>query len=108
MPGLPSGMPVPPHIGAPADLVTNRDQTRSRFVDQAAEKTRRAARFVQSAGSLRDSLVPFPDVRALAEAQVSGQLDEALERKLFSAAGFSDKAISHCTVQELRPALADL
>jgi type II restriction enzyme len=101
-------MPLPPHINAPEALVTKHDQTRQGFVGQAASKTEKASPFVAEASSLREQLNRFPSVEVLATEQIAGALDNALEKMLFAAAGFSDKAIRHCTSEELRPALATL
>ena len=101
-------MPLPSHVHSPEALVTNHEQTRQGFVGQALSKTEKASPFVAEAARLREQLRRFPSVDALAKAQISGAIDGAFEKMLFAAAGFSEKAIKHCSSQELRPALATL
>lgn len=88
----------PPRIESPADLVTSHEAICAGFLDQALEKSKAADPYVEEALEFWKRL------------QEHGTADEAindpeLRSPLVTAAGFSDKAQSHLTSDELDAAI---
>lgn len=93
-----SGHTLPAYIRSADDLVTSREATRRGFLQQALLKTTRAAPFVTGAKRLWEALQHVEQIDAL--------LDVSLIRSdLLAAAGFSEKARTHLTPDDLESAL---
>lgn len=90
-------------IQSPKDLVTPREATRQGFLRQALEKTERAQSFIERAFQLRDYLNSIDHVPDLSSLE-----DLNLKNALIAASGFSDKAKSNLTEQELADSLSSV
>ena len=89
---------LPRHISRPDDLVTSRVQIRKGFLRQALEKTRGVTPYVAEARRLSKAVHTVKNVEDLLQMP-------ALGNHLISAAGFSLKAKSHLSKNELDSAI---
>lgn len=89
---------TPSRIRSASDLVTSHRAVCEGFLSQALTKTEKATPFVQRAQQLWDVLKTVPDVLSVFDHPEI--LDDVV-----AAAGFSDKARSHLSVEELALAL---
>lgn len=85
---------LPPNITRPQDLVTSHEAVCEGFLAQALKKTERANPYIARAHQVWTVLKSLETVHA-------GAQEESIRNELLAAAGFSDKARSHLSEQEL-------
>ncbi len=90
---------APRFIKSSGDLVTSHDATRSGFLEQALQKTEKAAPYVVQAHRLLDRLKKASTISELIG------LDD-IRDGLVTAAGFSDKAAGYFSREELKDSLS--
>lgn len=93
-----SGAPYRRHLASSEDLVTTYEATRAGFVQLALEKNRRATPFVHEARALQHSAA-----RARAPKDLLAISD--IEAGLLTAAGLSDKALTHLRPEDKKEAI---
>lgn len=89
------------HITSSDDLVTPYEATRAGFVALALEKNRKATPFVAEARALKVAASQAKTPKALLKI-------ESIKASLLTAAGVSDKAVKHLTLQDHLEAIQGL
>lgn len=89
------------HLKTSADLETTYEATRAGFVALALEKNQRATPFVDDARVLQEAASHATNPAELLAIQ-------GIEKGLFTAAGLSDKAISHLQIEDKIAAVKEL
>ena len=89
------------HLQSSSDLVTNYEATRAGFVSLALERNRRATPFVSEARALQQ-------VASLAKTPADLLKIEGIEAGLLTAAGLSDKALTHLQPEDEPEAVKEL
>ncbi len=89
---------IPKSIKSSGDLVTSHEATRSGFLEQALRKTKKATPYIVQAHRLLDKLKKVGVLNELVG------LDD-IRDELIAAAGFSDKAASRFSSEELKDSL---
>lgn len=96
-----SARPHRAHLRSAADLVTTYEATRAGFVALALEKNRRATPYVAEARALQQAISAVKKPGDLAAVK-------GIEVGLLTAAGLSEKALTHLTADNKREAIAGL
>src|SRR5689334_750570 len=93
--------PHPPHLSSSSDLITTYAERRTGFIALALEKNRRATPFVEQARVLKTSI-------SLAAKPADLLTMQTIQPALLTAAGLSDKAISHLQPEDKTEAIRGL
>lgn len=98
---MPSKPPYLRHLNSNTDLETTYEATRAGFVTLALEKNRRATPFIAEARALQEAA-------AHAQTPMSLLSIQGIENGLLTAAGLSDKAITHLQPEDKANAVKEL